>query len=146
MDQSPDTIEKKPTTSPSRSSRLSFARSPFTLTRSSLALTGLHLISLRASPTVLPAGISAQDLTSRALLSQPAGGMILTFIRDHHKYTLHRAAFRAESAADAVLIHKFREEIPVSAALAFSCQIEGAYRASLYADAAADTVFVMKIR
>jgi hypothetical protein len=72
--------------------------------------------------------------------------MILTFIRDHHKYTLHRAAFRAKPAADAVFVHEFRKKIAVSAALALACQIEGAYRTSLHADAAADTVFVMKIR
>ena len=142
----PETSEKNPTTSPSFSSRLSLECSPFTLTRSNFAFTGLHFMSFRTSPTVLPSGRSAQDRSSRMLLSQPRGGKILTLIRDHHHDTFHRTAFSAKPAADAVIICKFREKISVPSALSLSCQIESADRACLHADAAADAVFIMKIR
>ena len=89
----PETSEKNPTTSPSLSSRLNLACSPFTLTRSSFAFTGLHFIILRTSPTVLPSGSFIQDRSSSALLSQPRGGKTLTFIWDHHEDAFHRAAF-----------------------------------------------------
>ena len=144
--QPPETSVKKPTTSPSFSTCPGFTCSPFTLTRSSFALTGLHFMILRTSPTVLPSGRSAQDLSSSALLSQPRGGNILTFIRDHHQYAFHRTAFSTKSAAYTAVIYKFREKISVSSALPLSCQIEGSDRACLHADAAADAVFIMKIR
>lgn len=142
----PDTNEKKPTTSPSCNSRLSFVRSPFTLTRSSPALTGLHLIILSTSPTVLPSGSSAHDFSLRALLSHPRGGNTLTLIRYLHVNTFHRTAFYTKAAADAAFIYKLRIQIAVTSALSFSRKIESSDRACLHTDAAADTVFIFKSR
>ena len=146
MNYPPETSEKNPTTSPFLSLWSSFECSPLTLTRSSYALSGLHFIIFRTSPTVLPSGMSIQDLSSSALLSQPRGGNTLTLIWNHHHDTFHRAAFSAKPAADAVIIYKFREKISVPSALSLSCQIESADRACLHAYAAADAVFIMKIR